>query len=237
MHPDYQLNVKQLSYSRAEKELFRNLNFSISAGHILQIIGPNGVGKTTLIRLIAGLIAFEQGLILWCGKDIREYKYEYNQHMAYLGHQLGVSLTLTPLENLQIITALHGVNTKIFYPLLEQLNLLVCANQITGQLSAGQQRRVALACVFIRQAPLLILDEPFAALDQSGCFLIEQLLLNHVNQGGLAIITTHQNISLANLPIQKIHLTDLSLNQLPPFFLSKVSNEEKLLPTEECMDQ
>ncbi len=206
LQADAQLEVKHLSYCRCDQALFHDLNFSISAGGILQIVGANGTGKTTLLRIIAGLITVEHGSLLWCGKDIQHYNSEFNKQMAYLGHQLGISLSLTPLENLQIASALHAIKTKSIDHYLDKFNLLAYANNLTGHLSAGQQRGVALACLLIRQAQLWILDEPLASLDQAGSALIEHLLIDHVNNGGLAIITTHQAISLPQLSIQRLEL-------------------------------
>ncbi len=143
---------------------------------------------------------------MWCGKDTQKYTKEYNNTLSYLGHQSGISLSLTPLENLQMTSALHGIKLNSFEQLLNEFNLLAYVNQITSCLSAGQQRRVALACLLIRQTQLWILDEPLASLDKAGSALIEQLLIDHIKNGGLAIITTHQSISLPQLPIQQLIL-------------------------------
>lgn len=206
---DYSLEVHNLTFSRSAQELFRDLNFSVSNGEILQIIGANGVGKTTLLRIVAGLIPIEHGEVYWCGNNIHLCMDDYNEQIAYLGHHAGISLSLTPLENLRTTIALHATQLRFLPAILDQFNLTTHAHTPTVQLSAGQQRRVALACLVLRHAKLWILDEPLAALDKEGTDLIAQLLVDHALQGGLAIITTHQSLTLSHVPVQRLELDNV----------------------------
>lgn len=206
---DYSLEVHNLTFSRSTQELFRDLNFSVANGAILQIIGANGVGKTTLLRIVAGLLPIEQGEVYWCGNNIHLCMDDYNEQIAYLGHHPGISLSLTPLENLRTTIALHVTLQRSLPEILDQFNLTTHAHIPTVQLSAGLQRRVALACLVLRRAKLWILDEPLAALDKAGSHLIEQLIADHVLQGGLAIITTHQSLTLSNVPMQRLELDNV----------------------------
>lgn len=203
----YSLEVHNLNFSRMDQELFQNLNFSVPSGTVLQIMGANGVGKTTLLRIVAGLIPIEQGEIYWCGKNVRHNESDYGSQLAYLGHHAGISMSLTPLENLRTNIALHTTQQNNVYQILEQFNLIDHANTPTFKLSAGQQRRVALASFKLRCAKLWILDEPLAALDKEGTELIEQLIQNHVQQNGIAIIATHQSLFLSNIPVQYLELS------------------------------
>ncbi len=205
----YSLEVHHLTFSRSERELFHDLNFSVFENSVVQIIGANGVGKTTLLRIVAGLIPIEQGEVYWCGNDIRFCMRKYHEQIAYLGHHTGINFSLSPIENLQTAIALHATKQCDLQEILCQFNLSKHAYTPTVQLSAGQQRRVALACLVIRRAKLWILDEPLAALDKEGSYLIEQLITDHVQHGGLVLITTHQSLTLSNIPVDQLELDNV----------------------------
>lgn len=202
----YQLEVKHLSFARSDQNIFSDLSFKVTQGMVLQIVGDNGVGKTTLLRIVSGLIPVAQGEILWCGSDIRHCTHEYYDQLAYLGHQSGMSPSLTLLENCRLIATLHSTPDASIHQLLTQFNLAAQAHVAVAHLSAGQRRRVALVCLLLRRSKLWILDEPLAALDQDGVNLVAMLLTDHIQRGGLTLMTTHQSFTLANIPVQRLEL-------------------------------
>jgi len=189
------LVVEQLQCIRDDRVLFDNLNFALSSGELLQIEGTNGSGKTTLLRVLCGLTLPTAGTVYWQGQAIQNLKSSYRIHLAYVGHTGGVKAELTPLENLAIAKALSAYPTEItLTTALEQVGLYGFEEVFTRTLSAGQQRRLAIARLLVTKAPLWILDEPLTALDKKAIQMIEQLLDNHVQEGGMVIVTSHQPI-------------------------------------------
>lgn len=200
------LAVHQLSCERDERILFSHLDFEIHSGEILQLEGPNGVGKTSLMRLLAGLLPHSVGEVYWQGKPIQDEREEFLQSMLFIGHLSGIKADLTPLENLSWFAALEGLNDELLLEqALQQVGLQGYEDHPCQQLSAGQKRRVALARLLFTQRPLWLLDEPFTALDKDGVAAMESLLLSHVNQGGAVILTSHH--ALESLPgLRKVRL-------------------------------
>ncbi|PJG60631.1 cytochrome c biogenesis heme-transporting ATPase CcmA [Aeromonas cavernicola] len=193
------LCINNLSCVREDRTLFEQLSFTVSPGDLLQIEGPNGVGKTSLLRLLTGLSHPSAGEVSWNGENIRHCRDEYHANLLYLGHQPGVKAALTPLENLTFYQQLHSPrHTDMdLWQVLARVGLAGFEENPTGQLSAGQQRRVALARLWLCETPSLwILDEPFTAIDKQGVKVLEQLLLAHADRGGMVILTTHQDLIL-----------------------------------------
>lgn len=184
-----------LCCEREHRVLFESLNMDVGAGEVLQIEGPNGSGKTTLLRVLTGLSEASAGEVRWCGKPIRKARDSYYQQMQYLGHAAGIKQTLTAQENLRWHAALTGLDCD------QQIDAALARVGLRGYedvpcytLSAGQQRRVNLARLYLLSAKLWILDEPFTAIDKSGVKAIEELLIQQAQQGGAVIITTHQDL-------------------------------------------
>ncbi len=188
------LTVAQLTLSRGDRCLVENLSFELPTGRALQITGPNGCGKTTLLRTLAGLTLPETGSITWvAGTEALDKA----PRLAYLGHRNALKADLTPREELAFSLRLHGIhNLDRIATCLNKLGLTHCAELHCGQLSAGQQRRVALARVLVSDCPVWILDEPLTALDTQACDGFQVMLSQHLRQGGLAFIATHQSLTL-----------------------------------------
>ncbi|THJ47216.1 MULTISPECIES: cytochrome c biogenesis heme-transporting ATPase CcmA [Aeromonas] len=207
------LQVNNLSCVREDRTLFEHLSFSVAPGDLVQIEGPNGVGKTSLLRLLTGLSQPFAGEVCWNGENIRHCRDEYHANLLYLGHQPGVKAALTPFENLKFYQQLHypqQTETNL-WQILARVGLAGFEEYPTGQLSAGQQRRVALARLWLSQKPALwILDEPFTAIDKQGVKVLEQLFLAHAERGGMVILTTHQDLTLMQGRLKTISLTPLA---------------------------
>ena len=183
---------------RDECALFEDLTFVLQSGEILQIAGSNGSGKTTLMRIIAGLSLDFTGEIAWCGVGIDDDRPAFQSNMLYMGHQPGVKPTLTPEENLRWAMGLHrdDLTRAEIWQALDSVRLTGLEDVPCYQLSAGQNRRVALARLWLACQPLWILDEPFTAIDKVGTAKLEQMLVEHACRGGLVMFTTHHDITL-----------------------------------------
>jgi len=204
------LEVLNLTAIRDEKVLFEELSFKIGVGEIVQIEGRNGTGKTTLLRIIAGLSDGEEGDILWNGHLTTNNRDFFHQDLLFLGHQTGVKRELTGLENLSFYQSIHQSETekdKIWIA-LAKVGLAGREDVPVAQLSAGQQRRVALARLWLSKQVLWILDEPLTAIDKQGVKVLENLFIKHAKQGGIVLLTTHQDM-FTDLPkLRKIKLGD-----------------------------
>jgi heme exporter protein A len=200
------LCAHNLTCIREERVLFEALNLSIYPGDILQIEGPNGAGKTSLMRLLAGLSQPYDGDIHFQGKCITEQRELFHQNLLYLGHLPGVKDELTAQENLAFNLALHGLDASTAESTLTEVNLLGFEDALASHLSAGQHRRIALSRLWQSQAKIWILDEPFTAIDKLGVEKLEQLFLQHADNGGCVILTTHQDLSLPAERVKKVSL-------------------------------
>jgi len=201
------LRCKKLTCVREDRVLFKDLSFVIKPGEIVQLEGPNGVGKTSLFRLIVGLSIPYDGLISWQGTSINDDREAFYQKLLYLGHKTGIKPELSALENLQFFQHLQPCHENIdLWDILAKVGLAGYEDIITAQLSAGQQRRVALARLWLNDCPLWVLDEPFTAIDKSGVNVLENLFLQHAARGGIVLLTTHQDLSLDEKQLSKITL-------------------------------
>lgn len=200
------LCANNLSCIREDRVLFEAFNLSISPGDILQIEGPNGAGKTSLMRILAGLSQPYEGDVIFQGESINHQRELFHQHLLYLGHLPGVKDELTAQENLEFNLALHGLDTNTAESTLTEVNLLGFEDVLASHLSAGQHRRIALSRLWQSQAKIWILDEPFTAIDKLGVAKLEQLFLQHADNGGCVILTTHQELTLPTERVKKVSL-------------------------------
>ncbi|KHT48032.1 cytochrome c biogenesis heme-transporting ATPase CcmA [Vibrio sinaloensis] len=203
------LEVSQLTAIRDERILFESLSFSIDSGELVQIEGRNGTGKTTLLRIITGLGDRDQGEIFWNGESIESNRDAFHEDLLFLGHSTGVKRDLTAYENLRFYLSVHSkasIDKETIYQALTKVGLAGREDVPVAQLSAGQQRRVALARLWLSQHKLWILDEPLTAIDKQGVKVLESLFLNHAEQGGIVMLTTHQDMFTDNPKLRKIKL-------------------------------
>ncbi|WP_258114952.1 cytochrome c biogenesis heme-transporting ATPase CcmA [Escherichia coli] len=199
------LEARELLCERDERTLFSGLSFTLNAGEWVQITGSNGAGKTTLLRLLTGLSRPDAGEVLWQGQPLHQVRDSYHQNLLWIGHQPGIKTRLTALENLHFYH--RDGDTAQCLEALAQAGLAGFEDIPVNQLSAGQQRRVALARLWLTRATLWILDEPFTAIDVNGVDRLTQRMAQHTGQGGIVILTTHQPLNVAESKIRRISLT------------------------------
>lgn len=201
------LSARQVAVWRGERCLCEGLDFDLRSGEALHIQGANGAGKTSLIRVLTGLGRCDAGQVLWQSRELRHWGSEYRAALAYIGHNNGVKLGLSPRENLLATAALaQGASAGEVDAALEQMELRQCAELPCASLSMGQRRRTALARLLLVQVPLWFLDEPLASLDVSGVGWLAGLVTAHLANGGLAIYATHQPMDLAPFNVRTLAL-------------------------------
>ncbi len=191
------LEAAGLECERGGRVLFRGLSLSLKEGKLLRIAGANGRGKTSLLRILCGLLAPSAGEVRWQGSPIQALREDYTRQLVYIGHAPAVKDELSAAENLSIACRLSG-NRRTEREVREALEQLgVPPAPFVRRLSQGQRRRAALARLVVsRDLPLWLLDEPFAALDAAAVELLQQMVSAHASRGGTVVLTTHQEVRL-----------------------------------------
>ena len=202
------LEASNLECVRGDRRLFAGVSFRLTGGEMLQVQGANGSGKTSLLRMLCGLTPAAAGEVCWRGQVISKLGEEFRGELCYLGHYNAIKEELTPLENLLAAAALaqESLDEDAALDALEQVGLHGRAELACRYLSQGQKRRTALARLVHEKRPLWILDEPYVALDPAAVELVAALVGAHLQRGGLAVLTTHQPVSVAAGALRELWL-------------------------------
>ena len=202
------LSLNKLGCTRGGRPLFQGINSLLEAGQWLYVVGANGAGKTSLLRMVCGLAPIDEGDILWNGIPIHDQRYAYHQELCYLGHLNALQESMTVHENLSFATALggHALPKAAANEVLARFGMPGRGHQLVRHLSQGQKRRVALSRLALSPARLWVLDEPFVAMDDTGVRMLADLIAAHLNQGGLAVLTSHQLVDIGDIPPQLLTL-------------------------------
>jgi heme exporter protein A len=191
------LHVEKIHVWRGDRHVLKGVSLTLGPGQLVHIRGPNGTGKTTLLRVVCGLLRPEQGLVSWRGSPIQNVRSDYQAHLAFAAHEPALKSDLTALENLRFTVGLkRRVSTQDLRAALQRTGVAECADLPARVLSAGQRRRVAMARVLAVSASLWLLDEPFTNLDAAGGELVSALLQAQVQQGGSALVVAHHDLHL-----------------------------------------
>ena len=199
------LSAENLTLIRGERCLFEGLDFATSSGELLILEGRNGCGKTSLMRAIAGMLSLETGEVFWNGQPVRKQRQNFHGALVWLAHRTGLKGDLNMLENLKFERSLRQQSSGDSEPVYERLGIERLRKLPLRSLSAGQQRRVALARLLLADVPLWMLDEPFTNLDREGRQLVMELVDEHLAAGGLCVMAAHQDVEI-NAPTTKIRL-------------------------------
>jgi heme exporter protein A len=200
------LSADGLTLFRGERCLFQGLSFALNPGELLLLEGRNGTGKTSLMRAIAGLIDFEDGDVMWEGKPLRSNRHDFYGSLVWMQHRVGFKADLNLVENLKFESHLRAQSGEDFDQVCERLDIDRLKRLPLRALSAGQQRRVALARMLMSKVPLWLMDEPFTNLDREGRALVMDLTTEHLADGGMCIMAAHQDVEIGG-NVTRITLT------------------------------
>ncbi|MGI9260870.1 MAG: cytochrome c biogenesis heme-transporting ATPase CcmA [Woeseiaceae bacterium] len=190
------LSGNDLCLFRGDRCLFKSIGFALNQGELLVIEGPNGSGKTSLLRGIAGLLEFEQGDIMWTGHLASSQHQAFRADVVWLSHKIGFKGDLNLVENLRLEASLRETHEDRLPQVLERLDLVALTELPVRSLSAGQQRRIALARMLLAKARIWMMDEPFTNLDKAGQALVSELLAEHLEADGACIVASHQPLNI-----------------------------------------
>jgi heme exporter protein A len=192
------LCVEKVHVWRGDRHVLQGVSAQIQPQELLHISGPNGTGKTTLLRVVSGLLRPEQGSVTWLGQSITAIRTDYQAALAYASHEPALKGDLTAMENLRFAVGLkRRIGADELRAALARTGVAGCADLPARVLSAGQRRRVAMARVLAMGATVWLLDEPYTNLDAAGQELISELLQAHVAAGGLAMVVAHHELKVS----------------------------------------
>lgn len=211
------LSIRDVACTRGYRDLFADLTLALQPGDLLRVEGPNGSGKTSLLRIIAGLAQPAQGEVLWNDLAITALDSDYGSQLLYLGHKPAIKYELTPRENLAFAGRLTGFSDRFdIESALAQLGLYGFEDIPCANLSAGQKRRVALSLLLLSRARVWILDEPYTSLDVAAVAFLEQQFQQHLDNGGILLLTSHQPVGRIGTRMRSLVLPELELKQVTP---------------------
>lgn len=199
------LSANGLTLIRGERCIFQRLEFALNPGELLLLQGQNGSGKTSLLRTIAGLLSPDAGEVRWNDVPILSQRQAFHGAMVWLAHRTGLKGDLTPSENLRFEATLRPQSKIDMSSVYDRLGIARLKRLPLRLLSAGQQRRVALARMLMADVPLWLMDEPFTNLDSEGRELVIELTEEHLASGGLCVMAAHQEVELS-APVQRVSL-------------------------------
>lgn len=207
------MRAQDLTVRRGAEVLFKPLNFELRSGQLTWLRGSNGSGKTSLLRVVAGLTQADSGNLTWNGEPMSAAS-DYRARLLYLGHANGLKDDLSAMESLQFLTTLRGVrhSSERLQAALQRTGVAHRRKLATRMLSQGQRRRVVLARLALETGPgFWVLDEPFDALDDAGVALVQELFQENVQRGGSVLFTSHIAIEAAATPIQELRLQGMKV--------------------------
>jgi heme exporter protein A len=193
------LEARRLECVRGERRLFSEMSFSLHPNDCIEVRGPNGSGKTSLLRVLCGLLPPASGAVLWRGESIRSNRQAFLSDVTYVGHRAAVKEELTVMENLRVSSSLSGVVLSVpdASEALDRVGLGSQRDRQARYLSEGQRRRIALARLFACQRSLWLLDEILTSLDENASHVVRSAFDSHLARGGMAVVATHQDLALA----------------------------------------
>lgn len=199
------LSATNLTLIRGERCLFQELDFALNPGELLLLKGQNGSGKTSLLRAIAGMLSLESGEIFWNEAPVLQQRQEFHGALVWMAHKTGLKGDLTLIENLRFEASLRPQSDNDLAVVCERVGISRLKRLPLRSLSAGQQRRVALARLVLADVPLWLLDEPFTSLDRDGRHLVTQLVEEHLTSGGMCVMAAHQDVEI-NATVHRVSL-------------------------------
>ncbi|MDX9765781.1 MAG: cytochrome c biogenesis heme-transporting ATPase CcmA [Ectothiorhodospiraceae bacterium] len=204
------LEIHNLACMRGDRLLFKQLHFRLDRGELLLVSGHNGSGKTSLLRMVCGLLAPAHGEIRWQGEPIQKQRDVFHAELTHIGHSPAVKEELTAVENLVFTCRFAGgdLGREQAEEALGHMGLSRCLHLPVKSLSQGQRRRAALARLLVSNSSLWVLDEPLVALDHAAFRYVQSIFKDHVERGGMVMLTTHQPLTLEGLAQRELKLTD-----------------------------